>query len=178
MQIRNKNQEIAARALIHTQHGIFTAIFSINGLCELIFPEKKPESSAADQPIINMSENITKDKAKIIVKFANITKQYLIDYFDKKRPVYTAPVDLSNGTKFQKLVWEELIKIKWGERTTYGKLAKKIGNPKAARAVGTACGANPVPIIIPCHRVVAANGELGGYSGGLDWKIFLLQLES
>ncbi|MGC8744302.1 MAG: methylated-DNA--[protein]-cysteine S-methyltransferase [Verrucomicrobiia bacterium] len=178
MQIRNNNHQIAARALIHTQHGIFTAVFSINGLCGLVFPEKKKESSAADQPIINVNENINKNKAKIIVKWANITNQYLIDYFDKKRPVYAAPLDLSNGTKFQKLVWGELIKIKWGERTTYGKLAEKIGNLKAARAVGTACGANPVPIIIPCHRVVAANGKLGGYSGGIDWKIFLLQLES
>ena len=81
------------------------------------------------------------------------------------------------GTDFQHKVWREMVKIPSGRVTTYGALAKKIGKAGAARAVGTACGANPVAYLVPCHRVVAANGGLGGFSGGLDVKKALLKTE-
>jgi len=81
------------------------------------------------------------------------------------------------GTDFQKKVWNVLSGIPYGKVLTYRQVAEKIGKPRASRAVGGACGANPLPIIIPCHRVVAGNGGLGGFSGGLKLKRFLLRLE-
>jgi O-6-methylguanine DNA methyltransferase len=82
------------------------------------------------------------------------------------------------GTEFQGKVWKELLKIPAGETISYGTLAKRIKSPKAARAVGTACGANPIPFIVPCHRVIASDGGLGGFSGGLNVKRALLKAES
>lgn len=81
------------------------------------------------------------------------------------------------GTAFQRSVWEALTGIPYGEVCGYGEIARRIGNPGAARAVGQANGANPIPIIIPCHRVIAADGSIGGYSGGLAIKRHLLALE-
>ena len=81
------------------------------------------------------------------------------------------------GTEFQKKVWDELLKIPYGKTTTYGALAKKIGNEKASRAVGMANNRNSIGIIVPCHRVIGANGKLTGYAGGLDKKEYLLNLE-
>lgn len=89
---------------------------------------------------------------------------------------FSLPYELY-GTPFQISVWKEMAKIPYGETITYGELAERIGKPKASRAVANACGANPLSIIIPCHRVVAAGGKLGGYTGGLDKKIYLLNLE-
>jgi O-6-methylguanine DNA methyltransferase len=80
------------------------------------------------------------------------------------------------GTNFQKAVWDEISKIPRGQTRTYGEVAAAIGRPGAVRAVGTACGANPLPLFIPCHRVVAKNG-LGGFGSGLPWKKMLLQME-
>jgi len=81
------------------------------------------------------------------------------------------------GTKFQHSVWKQLLKIPAGKTISYSELARRIKNPKAVRAVGTACGANPVPIIVPCHRVLASGGGLGGFGGGLKVKKALLQAE-
>ena len=81
------------------------------------------------------------------------------------------------GTDFQGRVWHALQKIPRGATSSYGAIARQIGRPKAVRAVGGACGANPLPVVIPCHRVLAANGRLGGFSGGLDWKRRLLAAE-
>jgi O-6-methylguanine DNA methyltransferase len=82
------------------------------------------------------------------------------------------------GTVFQQRVWREIAKIPLGKTKTYGELAAAIGRPKAIRAVGSACGRNPVPLFIPCHRVKGANGQLGGFSCGLPWKILLLGIEA
>lgn len=81
------------------------------------------------------------------------------------------------GTPFQQKVWSELCKIPFGDTISYGELARRIGNPKASRAVGLANGTNPIPIIIPCHRVIGSNGKLTGYGGGLPIKEKLLALE-
>ena len=82
------------------------------------------------------------------------------------------------GTDFQKLVWQKLQNIKFGETKSYSQIAIEIGNEKASRAVATAIGANPLPVIIPCHRVIASDGSLAGYSGGLARKKMLLEIES
>ncbi len=101
----------------------------------------------------------------------------LRDYCAGKRTQFTFPVRPA-GTDFNQRVWQELARIPYGETRTYGQLARTIGRPKAARAVGTANGRNPIPIVLPCHRVVASGGKLGGYGGGLELKRKLLELES
>jgi len=98
-------------------------------------------------------------------------------YFAGKLRDFSLPLVL-NGTEFQLGVWHLLQKIPYGETTTYGKLARELGSPEAARAVGLANGSNPIPIIIPCHRVIGSNGDLTGFGGGLPIKKKLLALES
>jgi methylated-DNA-[protein]-cysteine S-methyltransferase len=93
------------------------------------------------------------------------------------RPFESPPL-APGGTDFQIRVWTELQKIPLGETRSYGDIAKSIGMPRAARAVGAACGANPVPLLIPCHRVLASDGTLGGFSGGLEMKKALLRNEN
>jgi len=104
-------------------------------------------------------------------------KKAILDYFDKRIPLPPIPVDLGNSSAFQQQVWKELQKIPFGETRSYLQIATSIGKPSAARAVGQACGRNPVPVIIPCHRVLAGNGKLGGFSSGLHIKKVLLELE-
>jgi O-6-methylguanine DNA methyltransferase len=87
------------------------------------------------------------------------------------------PLDLSGGTGFQQRVWRALRRIGWGRTKSYAQVAEAIGSPTAVRAVGGACGANPIPVLVPCHRVLAANLRLGGFSGGLNWKRTLLARE-
>lgn len=100
----------------------------------------------------------------------------LREYFSRLRRRFDLSLDL-RGTPFQQRVWAELLCIPYGQTVSYGELARRIGRPGAARAVGTAVGANPVPIIVPCHRVVGADGSLVGYGGGLEVKAALLRLE-
>lgn len=100
----------------------------------------------------------------------------LIRYFNGKLAKFSCPVDLV-GTPFQVRVWKELAKIPYGSTLSYGQLAKRVGVPKGFQAIGRAVGANPVPIIIPCHRVVGSDGSLVGYSAGVKTKEFLLRLE-
>ncbi len=101
----------------------------------------------------------------------------LEEYFAGKRKEFTFPIR-TEGNQFYLSVWHELEQIAYGETVTYGDLARVVGKPGAARAVGTANGRNPIPIVIPCHRVVAAGGKLGGYGGGLPLKRKLLDLEA
>ncbi|HKQ72140.1 MAG TPA: methylated-DNA--[protein]-cysteine S-methyltransferase [Blastocatellia bacterium] len=84
----------------------------------------------------------------------------------------------TNGAPFQQRVWAELRKIPYGSTVSYGELARRMGNPQAARAVGAANGSNPISIIIPCHRVIGSNGKLTGYGGGIERKKFLLEFEA
>lgn len=100
----------------------------------------------------------------------------LREYFSRIRREFDLPLDL-RGTPFQRRVWEELRRVPYGQTVAYGELARRVGRPGAARAVGRAVGANPVPIIVPCHRVVGADGSLVGYGGGLEIKAALLRLE-
>ena len=108
--------------------------------------------------------------------FANAIRQ-LNEYFAGERKEFDLPLSL-DGTEFQLLVLEELQQIPYGETTSYGDIAKRIGRPKAVRAVGAANGRNPIPIIVPCHRVIGSTGDLTGFGGGLDTKTALLRLEA
>lgn len=103
-------------------------------------------------------------------------ERQLREYFRGERTRFDLPLDLK-GTDFQRRVWAELRKIPFGKTWSYQELAQRVGNPKAVRAVGTANGRNPACIIVPCHRVVRLSGEIGGYAGGVDKKVFLLKLE-
>ena len=106
-----------------------------------------------------------------------LARQQLAEYFAGKRKDFDLPLSLA-GTEFQVAVLEALQKIPYGETTSYGAIAKQIGRPKAVRAVGAANGRNPIPIIVPCHRVIGSTGDLTGFGGGLDTKAELLRLEA
>jgi O-6-methylguanine DNA methyltransferase len=108
--------------------------------------------------------------------FADIASQ-LAAYFRGDLTVFNVAMNLQ-GTDFQCSVWKQLSAIPYGETISYGELARRIGNPNASRAVGLANGRNPLSIIVPCHRVIGANGSLTGYGGGLERKTWLLQHES
>ena len=100
----------------------------------------------------------------------------LKEYFSGKRQQFSIDIQ-PEGTAFQLSVWRALQEIPYGKTVSYGELAQQVGNPKASRAVGAANGANPIPIIIPCHRAIGASGDLTGFGGGLETKQFLLELE-
>lgn len=105
----------------------------------------------------------------------DVAKQ-LSDYFEGKRTYFDFAVELI-GSKFQQVVWLELMKIPYGTVTTYGEIARRIGKPLASRAVGMACNRNPLLLVVPCHRVVGANGKLVGFACGMNIKKYLLDLE-
>lgn len=105
------------------------------------------------------------------------TEKQLTEYFAGTRRKFTLPLDFT-GTDFNKKVWQALLTIGYGETRTYGQIAKQVGSPLQARAVGAANAKNPISIIAPCHRVIGANGKLTGFAGGLKTKAFLLNLES
>ena len=100
----------------------------------------------------------------------------LQSYFNRRLQKFSLPLDL-RGTDFQHLVWLQVLESPYGQTTTYGEIATVLGHPKASRAVGQAVGANPVSIVVPCHRVMGAGGKLIGYGGGIERKAALLELE-
>ena len=103
-------------------------------------------------------------------------RRQLDEYFEGQRQSFHLPL-CPEGTDFQKKVWQVLCRIPYGQMISYRELAARVGSPRAFQAVGQANGHNPLPILIPCHRVIASDGTLGGYSGGLERKRFLLHLE-
>ena len=120
----------------------------------------------------NEKEEVLEKNTKILEKAV----QELEEYFKGKRKEFDIPLN-PKGTEFMKKVWKELQKIPYGKTTSYGKIAEKIGNPKASRAVGMANHNNPIPIIIPCHRVIGKKNKMVGYALGIDKKEYLLNLE-
>ena len=148
---------VMPRGKVVTCWGTFYAAWDEEGISALLFPGACPEGPFATSSLLS-----------------ELARQ-LEDYFQGKRTCFDLPLSL-RGTPFQLSVWQALREIPHGEVVTYGELARRIGRPRAARAVGGAVGANPVPIVIPCHRVVAARG-LGGYGPGRHWKERLLRLE-
>jgi O-6-methylguanine DNA methyltransferase len=100
----------------------------------------------------------------------------VLGYLEGKRTVFDLPLDL-RGTPFQREVWDALLRIPYGETRSYAEIAREIGRPLAVRAVGAANGANPVALVVPCHRVIASGRKLGGYGGGLELKARLLAME-
>lgn len=107
---------------------------------------------------------------------ASALREQIGEYFAGERREFDLPL-APQGTEFERAVWKELSAIPWGSTTSYAEIARRLGKPGAVRAVGRANGKNPIPIIIPCHRVIGSDGSLTGYSGGLDRKRALLELE-
>jgi O-6-methylguanine DNA methyltransferase len=152
---------------IVTRDGIFLAHYSEKGLAEIDWPKAERASShTAKKEIIPAKIRAWHRTTETALKKVLAGKK-------SKLP----PLDWTGKTDFQKSVWRQMLKISTGKTKSYGEIAAAIGNPKAVRAVGGACGANPVPVLVPCHRVLAANKKLGGFSGGLDWKRSLLKRE-
>ncbi len=158
-------------ARVDTDFGWVGLIGSQGGLVSLVFPQPSPEAVLEGLPM-QLSGRIEVDDGA----FADVAEE-LRSYFASKPVQFTARVDETLGTPFQRKVWEAVRAIPYGKTMSYGEVASQIGKPGAARAVGAAVGANPVPIVIPCHRVLAADGKLGGFGGGLELKRRLLRLE-
>ena len=150
-------------ALIDTPLGKFRAQFTERGLARLQFPKAKAEPIA---------ESIEPPK-----NWLRQTTAALKTMLGGKTPKALPPLDLSAGTAFQQQTWRALLRIPAGRTRGYGELARAVRRPKAARAIGGACGANPIPVLIPCHRVIGASGSLTGFSGGMHWKVKLLEIE-
>ncbi len=141
------------------------------GLRRVVLPRPSEEEVAA---ILAVSpENVIQSQHL----FSELVER-LKAYFTGKKVEFKDKLDISDATAFQRSVWEATRLIPYGETRSYAWLAAVIGQPKAARAVGQALGKNPIPVIIPCHRVVVGNGGMGGFSGGIQMKGFLLGLES
>jgi len=151
---------------IPTADGNFVAHYSAMGLAELGWPEKAAR-------VVSSNPKLPLQILRWHRATAAALKNRLAGRAEKKLP----PFDWSGKTEFQQAVWLEMLKIPGGQSRSYGEVAARIGHPKAVRAVGGACGANPVPVLVPCHRVVAANQKPGGFSGGLEWKRTLLARE-
>jgi methylated-DNA-[protein]-cysteine S-methyltransferase len=157
--------------IIQTKLGAFRVRYTPRGIASVEFPR-----SGGPQPAPNSfrGSRVAAEKAPAFIR--KLTRQ--LKQYAAGQPVrWGVPVDLSDGTNFQQAVWRALAKIPRGETRSYGWVARQVGKPGAARAVGTACGANPVPVIIPCHRVIAGDGSLGGFGGGLAMKRRLLRIE-
>ncbi|MBK9140254.1 MAG: methylated-DNA--[protein]-cysteine S-methyltransferase [Verrucomicrobia bacterium] len=157
-----------ATAFIQTSAGRFTAHFSDRGLARLEFPEASGQAACR-----RTGAGLTSVQRAWLRITARAVRRAL-----KGEPIAEfPPLDVSSGTEFQQRVWEELCRIAPGHTRSYAEIARLVGRPTAARAVGRACGANPIPLLIPCHRVLAADRRIGGFSGGLDWKRRLLESE-
>ena len=139
-----------------------------HGLCRISY---QPEAALED-----LARKFGARVLRVPRRLETVLRQ-LDEYFDGHRREFELETDLRPLPGFQRLVLEELARVPFGEVTTYGGLAARIGRPRAARAVGGALNHNPVPIVLPCHRVVGAGGSLVGYAGGLDRKRALLSLE-
>lgn len=144
---------------IHSLMGNLTLVADEEGLKEIRFGwEIKEGEKEENHPLLQSA------------------RKELEEYFQGKRKDFSVPLK-PDGTVFQKKVWKALTEIPYGETRTYGEIAAAVGNEKASRAVGMANHCNPIPIIIPCHRVIGKNGKLTGYAGGLEKKTVLLELE-
>jgi len=177
---------------IATAEGEFIARYSAAGLAELDFPNAKafvaPKRSEGGQPPSSTlhppSSSAQSDRPSSVPLSAvplsgwhRLTVAALQNVLAGRAPKKLPPLDWFGTTEFQQSVWRAMLRLKPGQTRSYGEIARLIGRPRAVRAVGGACGANPIPVLVPCHRVLAAGRRLGGFGGGLDWKRRLLARE-
>jgi methylated-DNA-[protein]-cysteine S-methyltransferase len=147
-------------AVIHSPMGPLTVASTERGLASIRFGESVPKGVRPDEAAESNREPV----------------RQLQEYFQGKRTQFELELDLQ-GTAFQKAVWNQLLQIPYGETRSYGDIAKAVGKPRAARAVGMANHDNPIAVVVPCHRVVGRDGSLTGYAGGLHLKAQLLSIE-
>ncbi|WP_100371846.1 methylated-DNA--[protein]-cysteine S-methyltransferase [Bacillus sp. FJAT-45037] len=153
--------------------GTLTIVATERGVRHIHFGHLETSTAALKAKL--RKQGITGEFVKCEDTLNNVCTQ-LKDYFNGERVEFDVPLDLC-GTPFQQKVWEALRSIQYGETRSYKQVAEVIGAPKAVRAIGGANNQNPVPILIPCHRVIGSNGAMVGYGGGLDKKEILLSLE-
>jgi methylated-DNA-[protein]-cysteine S-methyltransferase len=147
--------------------GELTLVCSNGSLLAVLWEDETPAQAGAGEPDRADDDPILLEAAR-----------QLGEYFSGRRQNFTLPLPKTlPGTPFQRRVWNALRRIPYGQTSSYGELARRIGSPAASRAVGGACGKNPLPIIIPCHRVIGQSGGLTGFGGGLETKRCLLALE-
>ncbi len=177
-------QHVCNHAFFKTPFGWAGVKASRRGVCRIILPKK--DRKAAEEEMQRITLPCSRHQQHSVQNgvpescdpaLLKETVLLLQAYFTGKRILFDIPVDTRYYTPFQRAVWRATATIPYGETRSYGWVAKKIGNPKSMRAVGQALGANPVPIIIPCHRVLRSTGELGGFGSGLPMKKMLLALE-
>jgi methylated-DNA-[protein]-cysteine S-methyltransferase len=139
------------------------------GLVRLAYPDE-PIDAVLDRLSVRVSPRIVEGRL-------DRERRELEEYFESKRSAFDIPVDLTLAVGFGRKVLRATARIPYGKVSTYREIAGRAGSPRGSRAAGNALGANPIPIVVPCHRVVATGGGLGGYTGGIDRKEFLLRLE-
>jgi methylated-DNA-[protein]-cysteine S-methyltransferase len=156
---------LVAQAVLHTPIGPLTALATAKGIAGLWFDDQLHHPGALDTPVDDRHPHIL------------AMKRWLDAYWAGRNPSpHDVPLDL-HGTLFQRAVWQALLTIPLGRTKSYGEIAAQVGNGAVPRATGTAVGRNPVSILVPCHRVIGADGSLTGYAGGLPRKERLLQHE-
>ena len=161
-------------AVFRTSLGWVGVAATTQGISRIVLPKK--DKAAVLRELENEEIDFVSCSATspLLAKTVRLLKHY----FSGESVLFDVPLDLRYYTPFQQAVWQAVRAVPFGETRSYVWIAKRIRNPKAARAVGQALGANPVPIIIPCHRVISSAGTMGGFSGGLEMKRKLLDLES
>ena len=161
------------RAMIfHSPWGWMGIAESSKGIQAIVLPKRSKRAVESD--LRAQSDGPLQQAESVGLEAA---RRQLLDYFAGKRNTFDVPLDLSQGTSFQRQVWRTLQRVPYGKLRSYQWIAARVGGPQYARAVGNAVGANPLPIVIPCHRIVAHDASLGGFSGGLSMKRKLLSLE-
>lgn len=165
----------ASPTVFRTPWGWMGLAVSKKGVCRIVLP--RPSRKAVESEL-NCARSLGSMKAAHALSSALREARSQIEaYLRGHRQAFAVPLDLSRGTPFQRRVWKAALRIPFGRVRSYQWIATKLGGTQYARAVGTALGANPVPLIVPCHRVLAHDGSLGGFSGGLPIKRKLLRLE-
>ena len=145
---------------------------SLKGIQAIVLPKQSERAVEADLRAQSNGLLQRGESAQL-----DIARRQLLDYLAGTRHTFDVPLDLSQGTVFQRQVWRVLLRVPYGKLRSYQWVAARVGGPQYARAVGNAVGANPIPVVIPCHRIVSQDATLGGFSGGLSMKRKLLSLE-
>ncbi len=166
------------KALIHTAGGYIGAAWTKSGLAVLNLPlaDVVEAQTKLDDAVSNLKVKSPGNNPEQVLDFLDLESR-LKKYFQGERVELSFPIDWSYYTDFQRQVLQRVYLVPWGQLASYGQVAREIGSPRGSRAVGGAVGANQVLLVIPCHRIIAGDGTLGGFGSGLDWKRKLLCLE-
>ena len=177
--MRNEYQPPALEAQLTSPVGLLSLQASAMGLTHLTVVDLNHQSEQVEVCAVNeLTTALCPEESKVVAQqHINAVHRQLSEYFSGQRQAFELAL-APKGTVFQHQVWQALAQLHFGEVCSYGDIANRIHRPKAVRAVGAANGANPIAIIVPCHRVIGKNGKLTGYAYGLEMKQFLLALEA